>query len=378
MARFRFLFTTPYRVVAAPFGVTPRTAVVNVEDDHLEVRFGAWWLRTPLDNVVDSEPTGPYSFPKTAGPAHLSLADHGLTCATNGDRGLCIRFRDPVPCIDPLGRIRHPGVTVTVDHIEELQRLLDPGVDDLERRRIESEAEGVAVEAPQAYLARYLRRPVDIARAVGRHLQSLGKLSRTYTVTSDPPPSLYEVADTEELQVITAGTGPVLERTYRVHIADTQVTPEQLIDRLAEHLDDSSGTGLADFVEQRTTERAAGVGSEYRLRMPGPWNPGVRIIERTPTSIRLATLAGHMEAGQLEARARREDSAPPAEDRTVFEIHSVARTASHGFSLLYNRLRIAREMQLHMWVDFCGNVCTGLAEGRLNGKIELITVEHRR
>ncbi len=378
MARFRFLFTPPYRVAAVPFGVTPRTAMVRVEDGEFEVRFGPWRLLTPLDNVVGSEPTGPYSFPKTAGPAHLSVADKGLTCATNGRRGLCIRFRDPVPCIDPFGRIRHPAVTVTIDRIEDLQRLLDPDTHGLERERVEGRSERVAVEAPHAYLARFLRRPADIARAVRRHLATLGNVSRTYTVTGDPPPTQHETTDPEDLQPITAGTGPVLQRTYRVHIADTRVTPEELIDRLAEHLDDSSGTGLADFVEQRTTDRAAGVGSEYRLRMPGPWNPGVRIIERTPTSIRLATLTGHMEAGQLEVRSRRAGGDPPDEHRTVFEVHSVARAGSHGFSLLYNRLRIAREMQLHMWVDFCGNVCTHLAEGRLDGKIELVTVEHRR
>jgi hypothetical protein len=64
--------------------------------------------------------TGPYGFVKTAGPAHLSFADRGLTLATNGDRGLCIRFVEPVAGIDPWGRIRHPGVTVTVEHPDDL------------------------------------------------------------------------------------------------------------------------------------------------------------------------------------------------------------------------------------------------------------------
>jgi hypothetical protein len=50
----------------------------------------------------------------TIGPAHLSFTDRGLTMATNGDRGVCIRFREPVAGIEPTGRIRHPGLTVTV------------------------------------------------------------------------------------------------------------------------------------------------------------------------------------------------------------------------------------------------------------------------
>ncbi len=61
-----------------------------------------------------AETTGPYSFIKTAGPAHLSLADRGITCATNPERGLCIHFAEPVAGIDPWKRIRPPAVTVTV------------------------------------------------------------------------------------------------------------------------------------------------------------------------------------------------------------------------------------------------------------------------
>ena len=58
--------------------------------------------------------TGPYSVLRTAGPARLSLGDRGLTFATNNRRGVCLRFRRPVPGIDPLGRIKHPNLTVTV------------------------------------------------------------------------------------------------------------------------------------------------------------------------------------------------------------------------------------------------------------------------
>lgn len=51
---------------------------------------------------------------KTAGPAHLSLADKGLTFATNGDHGVCPIMRQAVPGIDPFGLLRHPNLTVTV------------------------------------------------------------------------------------------------------------------------------------------------------------------------------------------------------------------------------------------------------------------------
>jgi hypothetical protein len=71
-------------------------------------------VETALDNVVDVSVTGPYRFVKTAGPAHLSLADRGLTFATNGDRGVCLTMREPIRGIDPFGLLRHPNLTVTV------------------------------------------------------------------------------------------------------------------------------------------------------------------------------------------------------------------------------------------------------------------------
>ncbi|HSM66523.1 MAG TPA: hypothetical protein VK860_09485 [Ilumatobacteraceae bacterium] len=120
MTRFDFAFTDAYRLPALVFGVTPRTTAVVVDDDELRIRFGPWFVRTPIDNIEGTQVTGPYGFVKTAGPAHLSFADRGLTLATNGDRGLCIRFVEPVAGIDPWGRIRHPGVTVTVEHPDDL------------------------------------------------------------------------------------------------------------------------------------------------------------------------------------------------------------------------------------------------------------------
>jgi hypothetical protein len=123
---FEFRFAPAYRVAGLPFGVTPGRARVSVEGEQLTVVFGLWRLSTPIGNVAGCEVTGPYSFAKTAGPAHLSFADRGMTCATNGDRGLCIRFHEPVRGIEPTGSLRHPGVTVTVADVDGLRRALQP------------------------------------------------------------------------------------------------------------------------------------------------------------------------------------------------------------------------------------------------------------
>ncbi|MDP8936738.1 MAG: hypothetical protein M3O23_03235 [Actinomycetota bacterium] len=125
--RFPFAFSTGHRAVGLLFGVTPATAWVDVADE-LRVRFGPWRLVTPLANVAGTEVTGPYSLLKTIGPAHLSLADRGLTFSTNDRTGVCIRFGEPVAGIEPTGRLRHPALTVTVADVDGLAAALDGAV----------------------------------------------------------------------------------------------------------------------------------------------------------------------------------------------------------------------------------------------------------
>src|SRR5262249_40374131 len=110
-----------------PLVITPETTFVEIDrrgEPVLRARFGTWLLETPCANVVDTTQTGPYSFVKTIGPPHVSLADLGVTFATNGGSGLCIRFRTPVGAIAPLGVVRHPALTVTVADVDGLARSL--------------------------------------------------------------------------------------------------------------------------------------------------------------------------------------------------------------------------------------------------------------
>ena len=111
-------------MAALPFGVTERSALVTVTSSEVVATYGPWRLATSRDNVSQASLTGPYRFVTTAGPARLSFADHGLTFASNGDAGVCLRFHEPVGGIDPLHRIRHPGLTVTVADCAGLAALL--------------------------------------------------------------------------------------------------------------------------------------------------------------------------------------------------------------------------------------------------------------
>jgi hypothetical protein len=111
--RFDFEFEDRYRLAAAAFGITPHWSWIVLTAHQLEVRYGPWHVRTPLDNIATVTTTGPYLFIKTAGPARLTVSDRGLTFASNSRQGVQLDFVEPITGIDPLGRIRHPNLTVT-------------------------------------------------------------------------------------------------------------------------------------------------------------------------------------------------------------------------------------------------------------------------
>src|SRR6185437_14583267 len=87
-------------------------------------------------------------------------------------------------------------------------------------------------------------------------------------------------------------------------------------------------------------------GDEYVVRMPGPWDGPVRVVDATPHSFCFMTLRGHLEAGQIAFRVGGRDGA------LEFEIESWARSADRLSDLLYDRLRMSKEIQLHMWTSF--------------------------
>jgi hypothetical protein len=121
---FDFAFDPFYRALALAFGVTESRTGVDVEDGRFVARYGFWRLETDLDNVAGVEVSGPYRLLTTIGPAHLSIVDRGLTFASNRDRGVCIKFCEPVPGLVPMGLLRHPGLTVTVADVEGLAAAL--------------------------------------------------------------------------------------------------------------------------------------------------------------------------------------------------------------------------------------------------------------
>jgi len=127
-----------------------------------------------------------------------------------------------------------------------------------------------------------------------------------------------------------------------------------------------SPTKFARFQRTHGAPGSLRVGDEFVVRMPGPWDGPVRVVDVRRRSFRLATLAGHLEAGQIEFRAR------PDQESLVFEIESWARSSSPLVNLLYHRLRMAKEVQTHMWVSFLERV-VDLSGGRMTLGVEIET-----
>ena len=142
------------------------------------------------------------------------------------------------------------------------------------------------------------------------------------------------------------GRGPLYRRVYRVEVDDPRTGPEELITRLLVDPNRASPTEVSKFESQAGSSRE--VGAEFAVRMPGPWGAPVRIVDRTPTSFRFATLRGHMEAGEIEFRAAWSDGG-----RLTFEIESWARSGDRLYDWLYDKVPLTREMQLHMWTHVC-------------------------
>jgi hypothetical protein len=177
-------------------------------------------------------------------------------------------------------------------------------------------------------------------------------------------PALPDVA-AGGVQTQTGGVGPLYHRRYRTRILGSQMGPEELIHHITIEPNSVAPTDFARFIKLSNGGEAMAVGDELLVRMPGPWDGPVRVVDVTPTSFRFATLKGHLEAGQIEFRAHEDGG-------LVFEIESWARSGDRLSSLLFNQLRMAKEVQLHMWISVLERAVR-LTGGRRAGMIEVDT-----
>jgi hypothetical protein len=186
------------------------------------------------------------------------------------------------------------------------------------------------------------------------------------SLPEDWPPSLPADLDRDQVQHVEDGAGPLFHRRYRVRIRDSEMSPAELVRSMTAQLDRVSPSEFAHLEKQGTEDGTLDVGDQYVVKMAGPWDGPVRVIRREPDSFRLVTLPGHLEAGQIEFRAREEDGL------TVFEIESWARSKDRLTDLLYDHLRMSKEIQLHMWVSTLERI-VDLSGGKIDEGLEIHT-----
>jgi uncharacterized protein (UPF0548 family) len=217
-----------------------------------------------------------------------------------------------------------------------------------------------------AALSTAIRWPVGILLTGWHYMWRTTPLQRRELppAATDPPP-LPESTEERDLLRLEDGVGRPLHRLYRAIVVAADLEAEALMGRLREDLDRLAPSTLARFEKVRGAPGQVVVGDEYLVRMPGPWNGPVRVVDVTPLSIRLATLRGHLEAGQIEFRAR------GGED-LEFSIESWACSGDRLSDLLYSHLGMAKEVQLHMWTSALEQVAK-LAGGSLTAGVHVTT-----
>jgi Domain of unknown function (DUF1990) len=182
--------------------------------------------------------------------------------------------------------------------------------------------------------------------------------------SADTPPPLPQEVKHEGIQRIQDGVGSLFHRRYAIAIGQANLSAEQIIDRISNDPNITAPTEFARFIKLTGNLHGMSAGDEFIVRMPGPWDGPVRVVETTATSFRFATLQGHLEAGQIEFRARDEAN-------LVFEIESWARSGDRLSALLFDTLRMAKEVQVHMWVSVLERVAR--LAGRRTGPISIET-----
>jgi len=184
--------------------------------------------------------------------------------------------------------------------------------------------------------------------------------------SQDRPPAIESDVSLTGVQRPDEGAGPLLHRRYRARVHDARASAEALMATLQADPNRVAPGGLAQFRKRGGDPRRMRVGDEFVVRMPGPWDGPIRVIDVTPRSFRFATLDGHLEAGQIEWRCADESGA------LVFEIESWARAGDRLAAFLHDRLPMAKEVQLHMWTRVLERVAHHV-HGRLDEGIDIET-----
>jgi hypothetical protein len=218
------------------------------------------------------------------------------------------------------------------------------------------------------HLATALRWPVGLVLTGWAYLWRITPLHRSEEPgfpERDGPPPLPDGTPRDDVQLPADGAGDYLRRRYRVEVCGADMDAAALMGRIREDINQVVPKGLARF-KKENGDGPLSLGDQYTVRMPGPWDGPVRVVDATPTSFRFVTLEGHLEAGQIQW------SAEDRGDHVRFEVQSWSRPGDALSNFAHHYVRGAKEVQLHMWTSVLEKV-TRLLGGRMRSGIEIRT-----
>lgn len=195
----------------------------------------------------------------------------------------------------------------------------------------------------------------------------MNRVDEAGTMPDDEPPALPPGTDVTDHQGVEDGYGPLMHRRYAVRVKDAELTAEELINRFAGVPNRAAPKALGSFVKLTGEEGVLRVGDEFTVRIPGPWDGPVRVVEIADNGFGLATLDGHLEAGRIRFTA--DDLGP---GRLEVCIEAWARSGDPISNLLFDRLPVNKEVQLHMWTSVLERLIK-LSGGTRDGRVDITT-----
>ena len=169
------------------------------------------------------------------------------------------------------------------------------------------------------------------------------------------------------LQPAPEGHGPLLQRDYWAVLAGCRLRPSEIAEMIAERFAQFPPAELVRFSRSDGGEGPLAVGDLLDVEIALAGACQVQVIHRDESSLTLATLAGHPEAGRITFGAYRN----PMDD-VIFHIRSRARSRSR--TCLIGFLAAGEAMQTNTWTDFVNHVAAAVGQGVM-GVIRVETAE---
>ena len=168
-----------------------------------------------------------------------------------------------------------------------------------------------------------------------------------------------------------SGAGLATHRRFSLRICDSQISAEQLATIVSSDPNLVSPWEVLRWELPDSERRRLAPGDDVLIRMAGPWNGVLRVIERDAERLRLQTQSGSALKGELELRLHTDDG------KLLAEVELWERADNRLLAILHDHLGLTSRMQTHTWVEFLQRTCS-VSGGRPDGPVHVHTQRESR